>query len=30
VAIYGDTEFKLKIKREQGDYVYAAFTVDVK
>ncbi len=27
VAIYGDTEFKLKIKREQGDYVYAAFTV---
>ena len=30
VAIYSDTEFKLRIKREQGDYVYAAFTVDVK
>ena len=30
VAIYEDTQFKLKIKREQGDYVYAKFTVDVK
>lgn len=30
VAIYGDTEFRLKIKREQGDFVYAAFTVHVK
>ena len=30
VAIYDDTEFRLKIRREQGDYVYAAFTVDVK
>jgi len=30
VVIYDDTEFKLRIKREQGDYVYAAFTVKVK
>ncbi len=30
VAIYGDTEFELKIKREQGDYVYASFKVKVK
>jgi len=30
VAIYEDTQFKLKVKREQGDYVYTKFTVDVK
>jgi len=30
IVLYGTTTFKLKIKRAQGDYVYASFTVQVK
>lgn len=30
IVLWGTTTFKLRIKREQGDYVYASFTVEVK